>query len=146
MKVGSIVECINDVWEPRTLESVPNRPFKGNAYVIRGIEEYKHGTGLHLEEIHNPDIVFPSGMIAEPSFNIERFREMTEIDDLVSELVEDIQLIKSTVMRQMLDNMYLTNNNRIAVSWEVGNFTAFIRRFNCTCFSCSDKDEHPTSS
>ena len=33
----------------------------------------------------------------------------------VSELVEDIQLIKSTVMRQMLDNMYLTNNNRIAV-------------------------------
>jgi len=33
----------------------------------------------------------------------------------VSELVEDIQLIKSTVMRQMLDNMYLTNNNRVAV-------------------------------
>jgi site-specific DNA-adenine methylase len=53
MKVGSIVECINDIWEPRTLKSVPNRPFKSNAYVIRGIEEYKHGTGLHLEEIHN---------------------------------------------------------------------------------------------
>ena len=33
----------------------------------------------------------------------------------VSELIEDIQLIKSTVMRQMLDNMYLTNNNRIAI-------------------------------
>ena len=33
----------------------------------------------------------------------------------VSELIEDIQLIKSTVMRQMLDNMYLTNNNRVAV-------------------------------
>ncbi len=33
----------------------------------------------------------------------------------VSELVEDIQLIKSTVMRQILDNMYLTNNNRVAV-------------------------------
>jgi len=33
----------------------------------------------------------------------------------VAELVEDIQLIKSTVMRQMLDNMYLTNNNRVAV-------------------------------
>jgi DUF917 family protein len=90
MKVGSIVECINDVWEPRTLESVPNRPFKGNAYIIRGIEEYKHGVGLHLEEIHNPDIVFPSGMIAEPSFNIERLREMDEIDDLVAELVEEV--------------------------------------------------------
>ncbi len=33
----------------------------------------------------------------------------------VAELVEDIQLIKSTVMRQMLDNMYLTNNNRVAI-------------------------------
>jgi len=33
----------------------------------------------------------------------------------VAELVEDIQLMKSTVMRQMLDNMYLTNNNRVAV-------------------------------
>jgi len=33
----------------------------------------------------------------------------------VSELVEDIQLIKSTVLRQVLDNMYLTNNNRVAV-------------------------------
>jgi hypothetical protein len=90
MKVGSIVECINDIWEPRTIESVPNRPFKGNAYVIRDVVEYKHGTGLHLEEIYNPNIVFPSGMVAEPSFNIERFREMTEIDDLVSELVEEV--------------------------------------------------------
>ena len=33
----------------------------------------------------------------------------------VSELVEDVQLVKSTIMRQLLDNMYLTNNNRIAV-------------------------------
>ena len=90
MKVGSIVECINDIWEPRTLESVPNRPLKGNAYIIRGIEEYKHGVGLHLEEIRNPDIKFPSGLIAEPSFDINRFREMTEIDDLVLELVEEV--------------------------------------------------------
>ena len=33
----------------------------------------------------------------------------------VAELVEDVQLIKSTVMRQLLDNMYLTNNNRVAI-------------------------------
>jgi len=33
----------------------------------------------------------------------------------VSEMTEDLQLIKSTVMRQLLDNMYLTNNNRVAV-------------------------------
>lgn len=90
MKVGSIVECINDIWEPCTLEHVPNRPFKGNAYVIRGIKEYKHGVGLFLEEIRNPDIVFPSGVKAEPSFHIDRFREMTEVDDLVAELVEEV--------------------------------------------------------
>ena len=33
----------------------------------------------------------------------------------ISALVEDIQLMKSTVMRQLLDNMYLTNNNRVAI-------------------------------
>jgi len=33
----------------------------------------------------------------------------------ISELVEDVQLVKSTVMRQLLDNMYLTNNNRVAI-------------------------------
>jgi len=33
----------------------------------------------------------------------------------VSELVQDVQLVKSTVMRQLLDNMYLTNNNRVAI-------------------------------
>ena len=33
----------------------------------------------------------------------------------VAELVEDVQLVKSTVMRQLLDNMYLTNNNRVAI-------------------------------
>ena len=33
----------------------------------------------------------------------------------ISELVEDVQLVKSTVMRQLLDNMYNTNNNRTAI-------------------------------
>ena len=33
----------------------------------------------------------------------------------IAELVEDIQLMKSTVLRQLLDNMYLTNNNRVAI-------------------------------
>jgi len=33
----------------------------------------------------------------------------------VAEMVKDLQLIKSTVLRQMLDNMYLTNNSRVGV-------------------------------
>ena len=31
----------------------------------------------------------------------------------VAEMVKDLQVIKSTVMRQMLDNLYLTNNSRV---------------------------------
>ncbi len=31
----------------------------------------------------------------------------------VAEMVMDLQMIKSTVMRQMLDNLYLTNNSRV---------------------------------
>ena len=37
----------------------------------------------------------------------------------ISELVEDLQLIKSTVLRQILDNMYRLNNGRYAVSEKV---------------------------
>jgi len=33
----------------------------------------------------------------------------------VAEMVKDLQLIKSTVLRQLLDNMYLTNNSRVGV-------------------------------
>ena len=33
----------------------------------------------------------------------------------VAEMVKDLQLIKSTILRQLLDNMYLTNNSRVGV-------------------------------
>jgi hypothetical protein len=33
----------------------------------------------------------------------------------IADTVKDIQLIKSTIMRNLLDNMYLTNNARYAV-------------------------------
>jgi len=65
------------------------------------------GTGkiIDMEEVDN----FPFISVT-PVIMPHRFHGRS-----VSELVEDIQLIKSTVMRQMLDNMYLTNNNRVAV-------------------------------
>ena len=37
----------------------------------------------------------------------------------VSELVMDLQLIKSTVLRQILDNLYLSNNTRLVVTGDV---------------------------
>jgi len=65
------------------------------------------GTGkmIDMEEVDNFPFVSMTPVIMPHRFHGRS----------VSELVEDIQLIKSTVMRQMLDNMYLTNNNRVAV-------------------------------
>jgi len=65
------------------------------------------GTGkmIDMEEVDNYPFVSMTPVIMPHRFHGRS----------VSELVEDIQLIKSTVMRQMLDNMYLTNNNRVAV-------------------------------
>ena len=65
------------------------------------------GTGkiIDMEEVDNFPFVSMTPVIMPHRFHGRS----------ISELVEDIQLIKSTVMRQMLDNMYLTNNNRVAV-------------------------------
>lgn len=40
----------------------------------------------------------------------------------VADITEDIQLIKSTLMRQILDNLYLQNNSRIVVNELTVNF------------------------
>jgi hypothetical protein len=65
------------------------------------------GTGkmIDMEEVDNIPFISMTPVIMPHRFHGRS----------ISELVEDIQLIKSTVMRQMLDNMYLTNNNRVAV-------------------------------
>jgi hypothetical protein len=39
----------------------------------------------------------------------------------IADLVMDLQLIKSTILRQMLDNMYLTNNSRNAINKDIVN-------------------------
>ena len=60
---------------------------------------------LDIEEVDNMPFISMTPVIMPHRFHGRS----------IAELVEDIQLIKSTVMRQMLDNMYLTNNNRIAI-------------------------------
>ena len=60
---------------------------------------------LDIEEVDNMPFISMTPVIMPHRFHGRS----------IAELVEDIQLIKSTVMRQMLDNMYLTNNNRVAV-------------------------------
>jgi hypothetical protein len=66
------------------------------------------GDGKHLLDIEEIDTIPFISMT--PVIMPHRFHGRS-----IAELVEDIQLIKSTVMRQMLDNMYLTNNNRVAI-------------------------------
>jgi len=90
MKVGTLVECINGVFSPLQCMTLKQRPVQGGHYFIREIAEYSHGVGVLLEELHNPVIDSPTYGIVEPSFNIERFREIEGLDDAVEELMESI--------------------------------------------------------
>ena len=93
MEVGSIVECVNGSFDTKSIELIANRPKQGKIYTIREIREYSklNKTGLLLEELNNEPIFLPNlEGIFEPTFNIERFREIPEMD--ISELVEELTL------------------------------------------------------
>jgi len=89
MKVGALVECINDTWKQKTIETVPNRPIKGKYYTIRTVAQYPHGIGVTLEEVVNARTVQYKGQLLEPSFDAERFRELTDLPD-IEELLEEV--------------------------------------------------------
>jgi hypothetical protein len=89
MKVGALVECINDTWKQKTIETVPNRPIKGKYYTIRTVNQYTHGIGVTLEEVTNARTVQYQGQLLEPSFDAGRFRELTDLPD-IEELLEEV--------------------------------------------------------
>ena len=89
MKIGTLVECIDDRFNAEQLEKILNRPKKGNHYMIREIIELGHLVGVLLEEIRNPITAKLNGVPVEPNFNIERFREIEGLDDLYDELLEE---------------------------------------------------------
>lgn len=96
MKVGSLVECVNDKFDPKQIELIPNRPKKGKIYTIRLIKQYPNNKiGLLLEEITNEPLMLPNlDGLFEPTFDINRFRELPEpnIDELTEILeVENIK-------------------------------------------------------
>ena len=96
MKIGSIVECINGSFDVKSSELISNRPKRGKIYTIREIKEYLklNRTGILLEELINEPIFLPNlEGIFEPTFNIERFREIQAMD--ISELVEELTLINN---------------------------------------------------
>jgi len=89
MKVGALVECINDTWKQETIKVVPNRPVKGKYYTIRTVEKYSHGVGVTLEEIVNEMTATYNGQPTEPTFDAERFRELEDLPD-IAELLEEV--------------------------------------------------------
>ena len=98
MKPSKLVVCINDKFN-LTLEQsqfIPNRPIKDEMYMIRKRLVTRNGISLLLEEIHNPmlqDRV--TRMLFEPSFHIDRFRNVE--DPIGDELIEEINA-ESTIL------------------------------------------------
>jgi hypothetical protein len=79
MRVGSLVELINDNWVK--IVAGESLPVKGKIYTVREIE----GNGIRLEEIVNPIMMYSFGM-RECRFNAAMFREVLPPIDLVEEL------------------------------------------------------------
>ena len=74
--VGQQVVCINDVFDPRSILLIPNRPKKDKVYTIRDIRYYPtmDKAGLVLQEIKNPlSVKDLFNKMQEPSFSIHRF-------------------------------------------------------------------------
>lgn len=92
MEVGSLVECVNGNFEPKLIELIPNRPKQGKIYTIRNIKQYPNNkTGVLLEEIINEPLVLPNlDGLFEPTFDINRFREVQEGN--IEELTEILEL------------------------------------------------------
>lgn len=74
MKVGSLVELINDKWIDLPL-SFETYPVKGVIYTVRDIEEFKDGVYIRLEEIINPKYK-SYDFYGECQFNADKFREL----------------------------------------------------------------------
>jgi hypothetical protein len=93
MNIGSLVECVDGNFDSKIIELIPNRPKKGKIYTIRAIQNYpkKNSVGLLLEEIINEPLMMPNlDGLFEPTFNIERFRELPEVN--IEELIEELEL------------------------------------------------------
>jgi hypothetical protein len=93
MKVGSIVECINDSFSEESKRIILILPKKGKLYTIRNIIDYseRNSVGVLLEEIVNEVVFLPNlEGVFEPTFNINRFREIETMD--IEELTEILEL------------------------------------------------------
>ena len=92
IKEGDQVVCIDDVFDARSLEIIPNRPIKDNIYTIREMRYYDmhDKMGVTLMEIKNSKNVRDLfGKTQEPSFNITRFAPLDQVLDSIS--IEELE-------------------------------------------------------
>lgn len=85
MKVGSIVECIDN------RRNSPNpciTPMKKRPYTVRDVITMRGVTVIRLEEIINPICDWPGMLQIEWTYEIEMFREIEFPDDLQEEIKE----------------------------------------------------------
>lgn len=91
MKVGTIVQCIDDKYPEMVHVNGLNTPKLGEYYTIREICN-SGKIGLLLVEIVNPKMngtLNGKSVFTEPQWIASRFREVEGLDDLVSELIEE---------------------------------------------------------
>lgn len=91
MKVGTIVQCIDDRYPEKVYEYGLNTPKLGEYYTIREICN-SGKVGLLLVEIVNPKMkgtINNIPVFTEPQWVASRFREVEGLDDLVAELIEE---------------------------------------------------------
>lgn len=86
IKAGDQVVCIDDHFDPISVEIIPNRPRKDVIYTVRDMVFYDmhDKMGVLLHEIHNPKIVRGLfGTALEPSFNVIRFAPLDDVLDSI---------------------------------------------------------------
>ena len=95
MQIGSLVECVNDVFPIELINLIPNRPKLKNIYTVREILKLKDNIiSIRLDEINNPKNVKYKGIMSEPAFKIDRFREIQDIPD-IEMIMEEILCLQN---------------------------------------------------
>lgn len=89
IKVGSIVQCVNDTFSDRPGRKPIKFPVKGRLYTVVGIVEQPRGIGLRLEEIPDVIRVRHSRTVVRPenaTFLATRFKEVVSSEIKIDEL------------------------------------------------------------
>lgn len=90
MKIGSLVELVNDTWDEQSYQEMDwgmKYPVKNKIYTVRDIFD---GKGIVLAEIDNLWCAKYTPSKREPAFNIPRFRELLPPIDIESEIKKQL--------------------------------------------------------